>query len=105
MKRLAKKISPDDDEYSFLHAAQLIKHVLGLNREFGHSRYRLLYLWYDALGESGFKHRQEVEKFSQIAHSDGVLFHAITYQELIAYLAQHREQHKKYVSYLTERYL
>ncbi len=91
IKRLAKKISPADDEYSFLHAAQLIKHVLGLNREFGHSRYRLLYLWYDALGESGFKHRQEVEKFSQIAHSDGVLFHAITYQELIACLAQHRE--------------
>lgn len=105
IKRLAKKISSADDEYSFLHAAQLIKHVLGLNREFGHSRYRLLYLWYDALGESGFKHRQEVEKFSQIAHSDGALFHAITYQELIACLAQYREQHKKYVSYLTERYL
>jgi len=105
IKRIAKKISPLDDQFSFLHAAQLIKHILGLNRQCGHSRYRLLYLWYDALGESGFRHRQEVEKFSEIAHSDGVLFHAITYQELIVCLAQCREQHKKYVSYLTDRYL
>lgn len=105
IKRIAKKMSPSDDQFSFLHAAQLIKHILGLNRQCGHSRYRLLYLWYDALGESGFRHRQEVEKFSEIAHSDGVLFHAITYQELIVRLAQCREQHEKYVSYLTERYL
>lgn len=105
IKRLAQIISPADDEFYFLHAAQLIKHILGLNRQFGLSRYRLLYLWFDALGESGFKHRQEVERFSEIAHSDGVLFHAITYQELITYLSQYREQHKKYVSYLTERYL
>lgn len=102
IKRLAKKITPADDEFCFLHAAQLIKHVLGLNRQFGHSRYRLLYLWYDALGESGFSHRQEVERFSEIAHSDGVIFHSITYQELITCLSQYREQHKEYVSYLTE---
>ena len=105
IKRLAQIISPADDEFCFLHAAQLIKHVLGLNRQFGPSRHRLLYLWFDALGESGFRHRQEVERFSEIAHSDGVLFHAISYQELITYLSQYREQHNKYVSYLTERYL
>jgi len=104
-KNLAQEISPEDSRFSYLHAAQLIKHILGLNRQFGHSRYRLLYLWYDALGESGFKHRQEVEKFADIIRSDGVLFHATTYQELIVCLAQYREQHKKYVSYLTERYL
>ena len=104
-KNLAQEISPEDSHFSYLHAAQLIKHILGLNRQFGHSRYRLLYLWYDALGESGFKHRQEVEKFADIIRSDGVLFHATTYQELIVCLAQYREQHKKYVSYLTERYL
>jgi len=105
IKRLAKKISPVDSQFSFLHAAQLIKHILGLNCQFGHSRFRLLYLWYDALGGSGFRHRQEVEEFSNIARSDGVLFHATTYQELIVCLAQYREQHKKYVSYLTDRYL
>lgn len=105
IKRLAQEISPDDRRFVHLHAAQLIKHTLGLNRKFGHSRYRLLYLWYDALGESGSKHRQEVEEFSEIIRSDGVLFHATTYQELIVCLSKYREQHSKYVSYLTGRYL
>ncbi len=31
--------------------------------------------------------------------------HAITYQEFIVRLAQHREQHKDYVTYITGRYL
>jgi len=104
-KILAQEISPDDSRFRYLHAAQLIKHILGLNRKFGHSRYRLLYLWYDALGESGFKHRQEVEEFSEAIRKDGVLFHATTYQELIVCLSKYRDQHNKYVKYLTDRYL
>ncbi|KAF0154908.1 MAG: hypothetical protein FD159_2387 [Syntrophaceae bacterium] len=105
IKRLAKNISPTDTQFSFLNAAQLIKHILGLNRQFGHSRYRLLYLWYDALGECGYRHRKEVEEFADKASADGVLFHAITYQELIIRLAQFRGQHNNYISYLTDRYL
>ena len=105
IKRLAQEISPEDSRFGHLHAAQLIKHILGLNRKFGHSRYRFLYLWYDSLGGPGFRHRQEVEEFSDIVCSDGVLFYATTYQELIVSLAQHREQHKEYVAYLTDRYL
>jgi hypothetical protein len=104
-KHLAQEISPDDSRFEYLHAAQLIKHILALNRKFCHSRYRLLYLWYDALGEPGFSHRQEVEQFTEVVRSDGVQFHAITYQELIVRLAQHREQHKDYVTYIKGRYL
>jgi len=37
--------------------------------------------------------------------ADGVRFHAITYQELIARLGEHRDEHPLYVRYLTERYL
>ena len=58
--------------------------ILGLNRKYGHSCYRLLYLWYDALGEPGFRHRHEVEQFADMVSSDGVHFHTKTYQELIA---------------------
>jgi len=105
VKRLAQAISPVDRRYKYLHAAQLIKHILGLNRKLGHSRYRFLYLWYDAFGEPSFTHRQELKEFSDIVCSEGVLFHSITYQELIVNIAQHRKQHKKYVSYLTDRYL
>ena len=105
IRQLADTISPDDKRFQFLHAAQLIKHILGLNRKYGKSSYRLLYLYYDALGESGFRHRQEVDEFTRIARSDGVAFHHTTYQELITRLAQYREQHPEYVRYLTERYL
>jgi len=104
-RKLALKVSPKDVDFEYLHAAQLIKHVLGLNRKYGHSHYRLLYLWYDTLGEPGYKHRQEVEKFSEIVRSDGVIFHEITYQELIIRLAEHRTDHSKYITYLTERFL
>ena len=104
-KRIAGEISPDDNRFEYLHAAQLIKHILGLNRKYGHSHYRLLYLWYDALGEAGFKHRREVEEFTDIVRADGVLFHSITYQELIIRLSEYRQQHMEYVTYLTNRYL
>jgi len=104
-KRLAQEISPEDHRFAYLHAAQLIKHILGLNRKFGLLCYRLLYLWYDALGEPGFRHRNEVQNFSGTVRSDGILFHATTYQELIIRLAEHRQQHTEYVRYITERYL
>jgi len=104
-KQLAREISPNDSRFDFLHAAQLIKHILGLNRKYKHSRYRLLYLRYDAFGEPGFRHRQEVEEFARIVRSDGVVFHESTYQDLIIRLARHREHHTEYVSYITERYL
>lgn len=104
-KRIAQEISPDDGRFKYLHASQLIKHILGLNREYGHSRYRLLYLWYDAFGEPGFSHRKEVEQFTEVVHSDDVQFHATTYQELIIRLAECREEHSEYVTYITDRYL
>jgi hypothetical protein len=101
----AREISPVDNQYKYLHAAQMIKHILGLNRKYGNSHYRLLYLWYDGLGEPDYKHRQEIEEFTEIVRSDGVIFHATTYQDLIIGLAKNRENHSQYVSYLTERYL
>jgi len=104
-KRLAQEISPDDSRFEYLHAAQLVKHILGLNRRFDHSDYYLLYLWYDAPSEPGSKHRQEIKAFADVARSDGVTFHETTYQDLIVHLARHREDHSKYVAYLTERYL
>ena len=105
IKLLAQKISPIDTEFVYLHAAQLIKHILGLSRELGHGTYRLLYLWYDALDESGYRHKQEIERFSEVVRNDGVKFHSITYQKLIINLARHRADHEKYVRYLTQRYL
>ena len=89
-----------------LHAAQLIKHILGLKRAVGRDGFRLLYLWYDVLGAEGCRHRDEVEEFRATAKSDGVMFYSLTYQELIYRMAgKLRAQHEDHFRYLTERYL
>ncbi len=104
-RKMAREISPADTIFSSLHAAQLIKHILALNRKFGHGQYRLLYLWYDALSEAGHIHKLDIERFKAVIRADGVKFHDITYQELIINLAKQRAGHGDYVKYITERYL
>jgi len=106
LRVLAQRISPDDNEFKYLHPAQLIKHILAMKRQFGRSGFRLLYLWYDVFGEQGKHHRDEIEVFAKVAKGDGINFHSLTFQELIISLAsKFRLDHKKYVHYLTERYL
>lgn len=105
--RLAKSLCPEDTEFRYLHAAQLIKHILGLRSgKLGKEGFKLLYLWYDVLGEEGAVHRKEVEDFSEVVRSDGVEFHALSYQELIVRLCeQYRSGHERYIQYISERYL
>ena len=105
LNRLAREINPIDERYSYLHAAQLIKHILGLNASLGSKIFKLLYLWYDVLGKEGADHRAEIEDFTNFAKSDGINFHAMTYQELIVILDKYyRDEHSDYIKYITERY-
>ncbi len=106
LHKLAISISPKDTKNEFLHSAQLIKHILGLKRAYGKTNFRLLYLWYDALGYEGNKHRDEFKDFVEIAKSDGILIHDMSYQELISKLAKtYRGTHPEYIEYITNRYL
>jgi hypothetical protein len=105
LHKMAGEIRPKDNRFESLHAAQLIKHILGLKRAHGKRGFRLLYLWYDAFGFEGAKHRAEVEEFIALAKQDDIKFHAMSYQKLIIYIAQnHRDTHKDYVEYVTNRY-
>lgn len=102
----AKTISPDDEKFKHLHPAQLVKHILGLKKAYGKDGFRLLYLWYDVLGSEGEVHRNEIERFKAIAKADGILFHEISYQELIVKMqGEPYETNKAYVDYLSGRYL
>ena len=106
LRAFVQRISPEDKEFKYLHAAQLIKHILAMKRQFGRGSFRLLYLWYDVLGEQGKCHQDEVAEFAKVTRQDGIKFHSITYQELITTLAnQLRSDHHEYIRYLTERYL
>ena len=103
---LAQSMCPDDTQFEYLHVSQLIKHVLGLKKVVGKTGFRLMYLWYDVLEEPGAIHRKEIETFKDVAVSDGIKFHAMSYQELIAKMFNELEpEHSEYVEYLRERYL
>ena len=77
-----------------------------MKRQFGRDGFRLLYLWYDVAGEQGTRHRDETQRFADMAKSDGIKFHTMTYQELIVRLLYNLgSEHREYVKYLTSRYL
>jgi len=104
--KFAKTISPIDDKFNHLHPAQLIKHILGLKKTYGKSGFRLLYLWYDVLGENGCQHRKEIKEFSNVAKLDNIKFHSLSYQELIAKMNnEFYKGNEKYIDYLSDRYL
>lgn len=49
---------------------------------------------------------KEIEEFTQIAKSDNIKLHSMSYQELIVNMKNlFYEEHKEYIDYLTERYL
>jgi len=103
---VAEEICPEDRIFKNLHAAQLIKHTLALKKKYGKSNFRLLYLWYDSIGEQSHNHEKEIDIFAGYAEADGIKFHALTYQELILSLAQkYRDSDKEYIQYITSRYL
>lgn len=103
---LAKSISPEDGRFIHLHAAQLVKHILGLTREYGKDGFKLLYLWYDAFGANGIRHRKEIDEIVNVVGQDGVHLHSMTFQELIFILSnRYRLEHPKYIKYITNRYL
>jgi hypothetical protein len=104
--KFAKTISPDDGQFTYLHPAQLVKHILGLKEKFGKNKFRFLYLWYDTIGPESAKHHKEIEEFIKITKVDGVFFHAMSYQDLIIKLSEeYRGTHKNYIDYIIERYL
>lgn len=106
LHKLATLISPKDNHFQHLHAAQLIKHILGLKSEYRKTGFRLLYLWYDAIGSEGAKHREEINEFIETTKTDGIAIHELSYQELIIRLAnEYRASHKEYIEYITSRYL
>lgn len=106
--QLSQSISPEDKIYKYLQPAQLIKHIMGLLMKYedDKSKFRLIYLYYDAFGEEGYNHEKEIKDFNLIAQKDGLRFQAITWQEVILRLLKNsRNKHDDYVRYLFLRYL
>ncbi len=104
LAKLAARISPEDRLHRHLHAAQLLKHLLGL-RTTGR-KVTLLYMWFDVQGPEGRRHRDETHEFTMLARRDGLDVWSMTWQELWAALVEeaHADEHRDYLTYLRQRY-
>ncbi len=93
--------------YKYLDAAQLTKHLMGTLQKEKQTDVTLVYLWYDKLGEEGAEHRCEIEGFKKILSDAKIKFKHRSYQEIILRLCKRLDykKHKAYIDYLTERYL
>lgn len=100
--RLAREINGGTKAYEFLDAPQLLKYILGLQNS-GAPCWALFYVWYDAKGDAGEKHRAELAEFGEQIRAD-LTFVAVSYQELVARLVKSPRGSAEYLSYLAERY-
>ena len=99
---LAADIQQGRERFKFLHAAQLLKHALGLARS-GVPDYRLVYLYYEWPGREAETHRSELERFAASLRPELDL-HALTYQALFQRLRAEPSVAAEYCRYLEQRY-
>lgn len=98
----AASIQGRETSYERLGAAQLIKHSLGLNRQCGTDGFALIYLFFDADDRACRQHRDEIEKFAEVATRD-FDFRSLSYRELWDDLGD-TEPAAGYSDYLYDRY-
>lgn len=103
LRSLGERLAANPATFQRLGAAQLVKHTLGLAREYGHNGFRLVYLWYDFFGEAADTHRSEVERFVEMVATD-ISFTVVTYQDLYEQLTSLEEPKPGYFRYLAGRY-
>ncbi|MDX2221056.1 MAG: hypothetical protein SF172_18725 [Burkholderiales bacterium] len=100
---LARALYDGSQTFRWLHAEQLLKHVLGLSTAGG--RWHLHYLWYRVDHEHAKAHEIELDVFRTLVLKDRINFSAQTYQALFAKLETcGAAGHGPYVEYLRRRY-
>jgi hypothetical protein len=106
VRALAQELTPNDLMHSHLHAAQLLKHLLGLRKQNG-TNFVLVYLWFDVPGtDAAMQHRREIESFSEVLKHDSIAFVSRTYQEVFEALRCGKgELESQHLAYLLERYV
>ena len=105
-RTLAEQLADGPAGYHRLYASQLLKHILGLKFGASAQKVRLLYLYYDAIGDEASEHRSEIAQFQAAIAADPIRFVPISVQEFIIRAVRlARNNHRAYVDYLAERYL
>ena len=99
-RRVAEEIDRGRLTFNSLHAAQLVKHVLGLSRRYGPDGFALLYLWYRVPGPAGEAHQAELDRFQE-AIGDVVDFRTATYPDVFSRIA---DGPPGWIEYMRRRY-
>jgi hypothetical protein len=99
---LAVDVDRGVERFRWLHAAQLLKHALGLAR-LGAPATTLVYLYYDWPSPEAAQHAAEIARFAGRL-GDEIEFRALTYQALYATLRAASAGPVGYRAYLERRY-
>jgi hypothetical protein len=99
---LANDIRAGRERFRFLHAAQLLKHALGLAVN-GERDAELLYLYYDWPCREAGAHGGELARFAERVHGE-LPFRALTYQAVFRRLCAAPGIEAGYLEYLRRRY-
>lgn len=103
LEELAELIRFDTEtNFTTLHAAQLIKHALGLRHSYGDD-FTLVYLWRYVPGEIGERHTAELSTFAAVAGEE-ITFTAISVDHLVASFVPDSES-MAWFEYLSRRYV
>ena len=101
-QELAADIDSGRERFRWLHAAQLLKHALGLAR-LGAPATTLVYLYYDWPSREATEHAAELARFTRRVAAD-CDFRVLTYQALQAALVADGRLDARYRAYLEQRY-
>jgi hypothetical protein len=99
---LAEDLQADRERLRFLHAAQLLKHALGLAKS-GRRNSVLVYLYYDWSVREAATHRREIEHVVERLAPE-LEVRALTYQALFGSLRAAPSVDGPYLDYLAQRY-
>jgi hypothetical protein len=102
-QNFASRLNVDESLFQWLHAEQLMKHILGLAAS--GIRWELLYLWYEAPGTEASEHAAEANRFADMVTTDGIAFRSMNYQSLFKTMQSIAgEVERGYLTYLGNRY-
>jgi hypothetical protein len=102
LHELAASIRDGDTSFTTLHAAQLVKHALGLRHSYGDS-FVLGYLWHYVPSTTGDNHVRELNEFAAVARED-ITFMSTTVAELLDRFDADRTD-REWLDYMTSRYV
>jgi hypothetical protein len=101
-QQLAEDLQSGRERSKYFHAAQLLKHALGLAKR-GPAASVLVYLYYDWPVRDAATHRAEIERITARLAPE-VDLRVLTYQDVFRSLQSAADVDAAYVDYLAQRY-